>query len=224
MKYTFGFLSASFFLFASCSKEVNNPASTAYTYMNTSAGSSWNYHVVDNTGLTPPEDYTITSTSRDSSINSKSYHVYNNTAGTNQYLAISGHDYYQFDSLPAGLGAGIIERLYLKDNAAAGATWSQNLNVTIPGSPFPVPVTITNSITETGISRTVNGTSYSNVIHVSTSISSTLIPAASLVTSIDSYYALKYGLIENTNIVHLDFAGVVQDLDTETKLVSATLQ
>ena len=77
---------------------------------------------------------------------------------------------------------------------------------------------------EKGISRTVNSTSYSDVIHVSTTISSALIPAASLTTVINSYYAPKYGLIENSSVVHLDFAGIVQDVDTETKLVNATLK
>ncbi len=214
-------------LFAiSCQKNDDNPTppSQADSYYNTAAGSSWNYHSVDNSGATAPSDYTITSTSRDTSINGKSYHVFTNSDGGSQYLFLSGHDYYQFDSLPAGLGAGAIERLYLKDNAVLTTSWSQNLSVAVPGSPIPVPFTITNTIMEKGISRTVNNTSYSDVIRISTTISSALIPAASLTTVIDSYYAPKYGLIENSSVVHLDFAGIVQDLDTETKLVSATLK
>ncbi len=211
----------------SCKKNGGDPApppAPADTYINTAAGSSWNYHSVDNSGVTPASDYTITSTSRDTSINGKTYHVYDNSDGGNQYLNISGHDYYEFDSLPTNLGAGAIERLYLKDNIAATTSWSQNVSVSIPGSPISIPFTIANTVTEKGISRTVNSTTYSDVIHISTTIGSSLIPSTALVTTIDSYYALKYGLIENTSVVHLDYAGIVQDLDTKTTLTSATLK
>ncbi|MEP6584476.1 MAG: hypothetical protein ABJA90_09415 [Ginsengibacter sp.] len=211
---------------ASCKKSDNNsnPPSQPDAYYNTAAGSTWNYHEVDNSGSTAPTDYTVTSTSQDSLINGKTYHVFNNSAGVNQYLNLSGHDYYQFDSLPAGLGTAAIERLYLKDNINIGINWGQDLSVIIPGFPLPIPFTITNHVAEKDVTRTVGAATYSNVIHVSTTIASSLIPAASLVTDINSYYAPKYGLIENSSVVHLNFAGVVQDLDTETTLVSATLK
>ncbi len=210
----------------SCKKNGNDPAPPLQpdTYFNSTTGSTWNYHVVDNSGSTAATDYTITSTSKDSLINAKNYHVFNNSAGGNQYLNLSGHDYYEFDSLPAALGVGAIERLYLKDNADIGINWSQNLNVTVPGFPLQIPFTITNSIIEKDIARTVSSNNYTNVIHVSTTISSGLIPAASLVTNINSYYAPKYGLIENSTIIHLNFGGMVQDLDTQTTLVSAILK
>ena len=209
----------------SCKKDKSNPTppTTATSYQNVAAGSTWNYHSVDNTGSSAPSDYTITSTSKDTSINSKSYHVYSDSEGSNQYINITGSDYYEFDSLPANLGSAI-ERLYLKDNAAIAANWTQNVNVNIPGSPIPVPVTITNTIAEKGISRTVGATTYTDVIHVSTAIASTLIPTASLTTSIDTYYAPNYGMIENTSSVSLDFLGIVQDYDTQTTLVSADLK
>lgn len=209
----------------SCSKKDSGPTPTpqADSYLNSKAGSTWNYHSVDNTGSSAASDYTITSTSKDTSINSKSYHVYSDSEGGNQYMNVSGNDYYEFDSLPANLGAAI-ERLYLKDNAAISANWTQNVNVSIPGSPIPIPFVITNTIAEKGISRTVGTTAYTNVIHVTTTINSTLIPSASLTTAINTYYAPNYGMIENTSVVNLNFAGFVQDLDTQTTLVSADLK
>ncbi len=226
MKIKFSLLLVTVLFLISCKKNGGDPAppAPADTYFNNAAGSSWNYHSVDNSGLTPASDYTITSTSRDTSINGKTYHVYDNSDGGNQYLNISGHDYYEFDSLPAGLGAGAIERLYLKDNLGLSNTWSQDLSVTIPGFPLQVPFTITNNITEKDVTRSVSGTNYSTVIHVTTTIHSSLIPSASLETDIDSYYAPKYGLIENSSVVHLNFSGIVQNLDTHTTLVSATLK
>ena len=139
MKIKFSLFLAIILFAISCQKSNDNPTppSQADSYYHTAAGSSWNYHSVDNSGATAPSDYTITSTSRDTSINGKSYHVFTNSDGGSQYLFLSGHDYYQFDSLPAGLGTGALERLYLKDNAALTASWSQNLSVAVPGSPIP---------------------------------------------------------------------------------------
>lgn len=209
----------------SCKKNDNttNPAQND-TYLTTSSGSSWSYHVIDNSGAVAQSDYTLTSTSTDTSIGGKSYHIFKNSAGGNQYMIISGHDYYQFDALPTGVGNTVIDRLYLKDNLSVGGKWSQNVNVDIPGSIIPIPFTVSNSIAESGISRTVNGVVYNDVIHVSTQISSAFIPPASLTTNINSYYAKKYGLIENTSIVHLDFFGIVQDVNTATMLTGATLK
>jgi hypothetical protein len=191
-------------------------------YLTTSTGSTWNYHETDSASPAPVnKDYTLTSTSRDTSINGKSYHVYSNSIGSNQYFNISGNNYYQFDSLPAGFGTTVFERLYLMDIASVGFSWNQTLMVTLSG--VPVPFTLTYTIAEKGISRNVNGTTYPDVIHVTTGLHSSLIPTASLITNIDSYYAEKYGLIETTNIIHLNYLTFIQDINTETKLVSATL-
>jgi hypothetical protein len=215
-----------FMLFAvSCKKTPQTSSQGAGgTYLTTSTGSSWNYHQIDSSGSNPVNsDYNVTSTSTDTVINGRSYHIFNTSAGRNQYLNISGNDYYQFDTLPAGIGSAVFERLYLKDNSPVGTQWGQSVTVTVPGIPFPVPVTLTNTISEKGISRTVNGNSYSDVIRVSSTISSSLIPGASLTSSINSYYAKKYGLIENTTIIHLDFTGIIANVNIETKIVSATL-
>ena len=193
-------------------------------YLTTTTGSSWNYHQIDSSGNTPVnKDYTLTSSSKDTLLNGRSYHVFNLSTGSNQYLNISGNDYYQYDSLPAGLGTAVFERLYLKDNVSIGSSWTQSTNVTVPGIPFPVPVTLTYQISEKGISRTVNAITYSDVIHVSTTISSSLIPSANLTSSINSYYAKKYGLIENTTIINLNYTGIIENVNVETKIVNATL-
>lgn len=213
-------------LFASCEKndDDNTPPAETTTYINTNAGSSWTYHETNSSGITPVNtDYTLVSSPNDTSINGKTYHVFNYSYGGSQYLTVSGHEYFQFDSIPGGLNQ-VFDRLYLKDNVAAGTSWKQDLSVTIPGVPLPVPVTITNTISEKGISRDVNGTSYSNVIHVNTTITSSLIPAGSLTSAIDSYYAEKYGLIENSSVVSLDFFGITKSVNVQTKLTSATLK
>ncbi len=212
-------------LVVSCKKnESNSTASQSDTYLNVQAGSSWTYHDLNSSGATPVNtDYTLTSSSKDTLINSRSYHIYSYSYGGSQYLNLSGHDYYQYDSVPGAMGK-IFERLYLKDNAAIGESWKQDISFTPAGFPTAIPVTITNSIAEKGISRTVNGTSYVNVIHVSATITSSVIPSGSLTSALDSYYAPKYGLIENTSIVHLNYLGNTENVNIQTKLTSAILK
>lgn len=225
MKKYFLYLLIAIVAFGSCEKndnpEPNPPAENIY--INANAGSTWNYQETNSSSGTPDTSaYTLTSSSKDTTINSHSYHVYNYSYGGSQYLNISGHEYYQYDSISGGLGE-IFERLYLKDNVAVGTNWAQNISVSVPGLPFSVPVTITNTIVEKGITKTVNGNNYIDVIHVSTSITSTLIPTG-LTSDIHTYYAKKYGLIESSAIVNLNYLGVVQNVNVATKLNSATLK
>ena len=206
-------------LIISCKKNgtTNNPPPDKY--LTFSAGSTWNYHQTDSSGTTPAnEDYTLTSTSRDSSINSRTYHIFSNSMGGNQYFSSTSSDYYQFDSLPAGFGTTTFERFYLVDIAPVGFSWTQTLTVTLSG--IPVQVLLTYNIAEKGISRTVNGKIYTDVIHVTTSISSGLF---SLTSNINNYYAEKYGLIESKNIIQVNYMGFIQNINTETKLVSANI-
>ena len=215
-------------IISSCSKKdstTKNPT-PAVNYINTNSGSSWTYNEVDSSTATPKNsNYTVSSTNTDTTINNKSYHVYSYSYGGSEYLNLTGHNYYQFDSIPGGLGQ-VIERLYLEDNAAVNATWSQNfsVNINVGGLPFAVQVTLVNKITETGISRMVNGNNYTGVMHVSTTISSTSIPAANLTSSIDSYYAPNYGLIENSTLVKLNYLGVSENVNIKTQLMSSVLK
>lgn len=205
----------------SCGKDDPAPAPAGgESYMSLSANSTRTYEFTNNTPPTPPTTYTITSTNRDTSINSKQYHIFSSTSGGFEYYNQTGSDYYDFQVLPTGLGDAV-ENLYLKSGAAVNATWVQTFNLMVQG--ISVPVTITNKIVEKGITRTVNNISYSNVIHVSTSISSLLIPSSALTSDIHTYYAPRVGLIENTTIIDLNFMGVVNNTNTRTILKSATI-
>jgi len=211
--------------FASCGKKDNpntNPPAVVDSFININAGSTWTYHEDDSSTATPKStDYTITSTSKDSAIGTRSYHVYSYSYGGSQYLYHSGNDYFQFAAVPGSSGTNV-ERKYLVDNMKQGTSWSETFSITV--SNIPVPVTLTNTIAERGISRTVNGVNYTNVIHVSTSLSSSAIPSTALTSSIDSYYAPNYGLIENSTLVALNFSGFTQNANIKTKLMSAALK
>lgn len=211
------------FLLAACEKDKSNdnPAGTS-AYINTASGSSWTYHEVNNSGSSPQEsDYTVTSTDRDTTIEGKSFHIYAYSYGGFQYLSKINSSYYQYDSIP-GLGNAFV-RLYLKSSAKVGETWDQNFNIAISGIPASIPVKLSNKIIEIG-SRTVNGINYENVIHVRTTVSSSLIPASDLHSDINTYYAENYGLIESSVDIDLDYFGITESVDIDLTLTSATLK
>lgn len=217
-------------VFASCSKNDNSDQNTtpaADAFINTTSGSTWIYHIDNNSGGSPSSsDYTVTSTNKDTSINSRTYHVYSYSYGGSQYMGLSGHDYYEYDSIPgsSSIGGIAVERLYLKDNLSNGGTWKQDFTFNVTGSPIPIPLSVSNKITEKGISKTVNGIPYTNVTHVTSTISSSLIPASSLTSAIDSYYAPKYGLIENSTVVSLNYMGITENINIKTQLLGSVLK
>lgn len=223
-------LSCAFIVFLSaCSKknDTDKPPVTTDPYLNTASGSSWTYHLEDNsTGSPQSYDYTVTSSGNDTTINGKTYHIYHNSAAGNEYMNITGNNYYKFESIPgtSSLGGITAERLYLKDNLNTGATWKQDFSIKPDGSPIPITFSLNNKIAEKGISRTVNNIAYNDVIHVTSTLSSGLIPSENLTSAIDMYYSPDYGLIESSIIVDLNYMSFVQKVNIVTKLQSAVLK
>ena len=209
-------------IIVSCKKndDTTSPV-TPETYMNSTAGSYRIYNYTDNANAANNRTDSTTSTSRDTTINTKSYHIFSNQTGNLQYFAISGNDYFQYQKLPAALGGTSIENLYLKTNATAGLTWPQTFSIIYSG--VTINLTLANSITATGLTRTVNGIGYSDVIQVTTLASAsafgTVIPITS--QNITAYYAPKVGLIENTFQLSATVAGNPIAVDNQTKLVKA---
>lgn len=209
-------------LFISCKKSGTDTTPAAEKFMTYSAGSTWNYQQVNNIPPVTTTTFSRVSTNRDSSIGSRSYHVFiNSSTSASEYYGNSGNDYYTYQKLADALGGTKVENLYLKDNADVNVTWSQPYNISFSG--VPLVVTVTNKIKEKGISKTVNGISYTNVIHVETTLAVAGIPSSALVTDIQFYYAPKTGLIESTNKVTLNYMGINNQTDITTRLLSATI-
>ena len=226
-KTIFAALATAIILF-SCSKSDDpapvNPA--ADKYMSITNGSSWNYAYIDIADPTNNNNYTLTSTNRDTAAAGKSYHVFTNSGGGNEYYNISSSDYYTLQAFSLGTTDTTLENLYLKDGAAAGTSWAQNYSLNFG---LPVDITITNKIQEKGISKTVGTITYSNVIHVVTTIAiptlATLPGGGTITTDIHYYYAPKYGMIQNDAKIDLvvPLVSIDQHTNSQTKLVSATI-
>ena len=212
----------------SCKKDSTTtpPVTDTSKYMSYTANSTWDYTVTNNITATTL-NYTITSTNRDSTINGKAYHVFTNSTGSaNEYYNVTGNDYYTFQSLPTTLGGTPIENIYLKDNAAANTSWDQSYSINVSG--IPLTVKITNTITEKGISMTVNSIVYTDVIHVTTTLQvsalGTPLPAGAVTTDIQTYYAKKYGTIQSKNKITVNYAGLNDKIDEVTILKQAVIK
>jgi hypothetical protein len=204
----------------SCKKSgsTTDPAPSV-KFMSLDAGNTWDYQITNNLTSTSTTNKVI-STSKDSSIGGKNYHVFTNSNGAaNTYYNITGSDYWTFANLGLA-GSGLtVENIYLKDNAAVNDSWDKSLTVPVTGFPNGIPVTFTNKIAAKGISRTVSGKAYTEVIHVTTTAVVQGLPAGSLTTDIQSYYAPKVGLIESKNKISLPLFTI--DVD-QTTILKAT--
>ncbi len=215
-------------LTVSCSKDDPIPvAPVATKYMNTSAGSTWNYAYTDILDASNNYNYTVTSTNRDTTAVGKSFHVYDNTTNGNEYYNVTGNDYFTMQAFNLGTTDTTILNLYLKTGAAANTIWVQSLNIDA-GLGTPVAVNITNKIVSTGLSKTVGANTYTNVIHVLTTLSVPIlasIPGSSISSNIDFYYAPNYGMIQNDTKLDLVVPLATIDIHTNssTKLLNATL-
>jgi hypothetical protein len=217
-------ISAAFF---SCKKDPTPtpPVPDTTPYMSYTPNSTWNYAVTNNVTATSL-NYTITSTNTDNTINGRTYHVYTNSTGSaNEYYNLTGNDYYTFRNLPASLGGSPVENIYLKDNIAVGASWSQSYDVNASG--VTLTVKIINTITAKG-TLTVNSIAYTDVIHVTTTLQVSAfgipLPAGAVTTDIQSYYARKFGLVQSKNKIVVNYAGINQTVDEQTILKSADIK
>ncbi len=210
---------------SACKKDTVSAPVETVKYMSFTPNSSWNYELTDNL-TSNTTSYTITSTDRDSTVNSKAYHVFSNSAGSNQYYFLSGSDYYTFQNLPATLSGNLFENIYLKDNATVNTSWSQNYQVTTSG--VPLNITIVNTIAEKGISKTVNSIAYTDVTHVTSTLAVSAfgipLPSGAITTDVQSFYAKKYGLIQSVNKININYSGIVSNTDQQTILKSSDIK
>lgn len=221
-KILFGCLALTF-LASSCKKDSGSTPA-AEKYMSLTTDSRWIYEVTTDPGTSTASSVldTVTVTNTDTTISGRVYRILKHGNGAQDYYFNSGNDYYRFQKANGGAGLDLtIEELYLKDNAAVGTNWSQTIPVDVPGV-GSLPVTITNSIIEKGISKTVMGVNYTDVITVKTDISVTGLPAGTIVADIKSYYARRVGQIQGDYKVTIALASV--DINTQTLLKSADIR
>jgi hypothetical protein len=216
MKKIFPVLFGFTLLLAACSKDNSSGGgTTTVSYQPVTAGSTWTYHVDNKKNAAASFNFILTSTNKDTSINSKSYHVFTNSTGGNEYYFHSGSDYFQQASL-TGLDQGL-ELLYLKD-AAVGTSWSETKSISIGG--FAVPTTFNYSIDDKLATYVVGSNTFNNVLKVKV----TLVPTGITIASqkLEFYYAPNVGRVKSEIQLSVPLASV--DVNTETSLQSSTIK
>ena len=148
-----------------CSKSGSSPSAvqTNTDYQPTTTNSYWKL-----TDSASNVVSTMTCTGGTSVINGVTYYVFSSTTpgyGTSQsYISKQNGFYDNIGFLnDNGATANIVLR-YLSDQLAVGGTWSTN-GGSISENGINIPITIKGAIIEKGITKTVSGTSFSNVIH-----------------------------------------------------------
>lgn len=182
----------------SCKKKgsdtpINN---TTQNFQPATTGSTWTYASVSN-GVS--SSYTLTATSKDTTINANSYKVFTNSGGQNEYFAKVSSDYYHYSFYAAINQA--IELLYIKDNLNVNDSWEQTKNATINGVNGTAKLQCV--VVEKGISYLAGGKTYSGVTHIKIN---------------PTFYALGFQLTNNKADIHYYFANNIGLIYSSTDL------
>jgi hypothetical protein len=136
-----------------------NPGSNSNSYHPLTSGSFWKYKDSTTGGFT-----TMTALNLTQTINNRLYTAIKTTNGAQLdtvYAAVVGPDYFYYFNLSSPGGAPIdLLYHYLNDTASVGYEWEYNAGT---GNGFTAIVNT--SIIEKGITVTINGQTYQNVIH-----------------------------------------------------------
>jgi hypothetical protein len=186
-----------------------DPGTPTSSYQPTTTGSEWNYTTTGTTASGPVNtNFKLTATSKDSVSNGKTFRVFTNSAGANEYYVKVGNEYSRISVFP-GLDQRV-ELLYLKDNLTAGASWSETKTVT----GIPVPVMVTYTIVGTKYDTSFAGTTFKDVIRVK------VLPEVTGLSfqenNIVYLFAKDVGMIANK--VRLKSTMLAMDVNTETTL------
>jgi hypothetical protein len=223
----------------SCKKSdpAPNPVpATPSKFFTFTPGVSW-YYQTDSATVNLGKD-TLTSSAKDSLINSKLYHVFDGTGTSGTYQSfynITGRDYYQYTSLSAQLPP--LDLRYLNDSLPVLSNWSQPVSVSQSGATLTGD--IKNTIAQKGISLTVNGTAYDSVIMVRTTIENANIVFSgqnippSITQDIQNFYAPRHGLIKRLLKLNISIAPIpiflpngqeIINTNRTTSLMNSTVQ
>lgn len=182
-------------LLMACSKEISHDGTGFPTceYAPYTTGSSFSYIDVNLTQDTIA--YTLT-VSGDTTINGSTYKIVKDDSVFFCSNCKDGN-YTQIASILTfqGYKADSLQLTYLKENAPLGSSWSDT--VTVSNGTLTTKAVLQHSITQKGITKTVNGKDYLDVIAVKLDASAIVldnpVPIGTISTS---YYAKGIGLIE----------------------------
>lgn len=175
-----------------CKKDSNqNPADGAYLPL--TDGSFWKYSYASDGGTT--DTLTVKMTGGTTLIDGKTYYNAASTykKGTSLGYFYAGNHIYATRTADEGLGS--MELQLLNDTASVGYQW-----ITIPnasGELGGTQVRTVNTIKEKNITRTLNGKTFTSVIHTQVQLQYKSSSGFGTSVTYDFYLAKGIGLIEN---------------------------
>jgi hypothetical protein len=179
--------------FCGCKKEhAVTPAGD--NYLPVTEGSTWKYNYASDGGST--DTLVLTMIGGTTQINGKTYYNALSTykEGTSQGYFYTGNHIYATRSVAVGASVAMEFQL-LNDTASVGYQWVSN--PTDDGTLGGKPARTLNTIIEKNISRTINGTTFSNVSHTQVQLQYDLGSGFETTVTYDFYLAKGIGLIEN---------------------------
>ncbi len=195
-------------LMAGC-KSKNDPKPGSDSYFPVSSGSTWSYKdVIGGVNNT----LTITMTGGTSVFNNKTYYTASGVSsvhGTNTGYYYAADNTYAIRASSASAGV-TIELQMGNDAKAVGDTWTTTPtdNGTISG----FPARTVNTIKEKGITKVVNGKTFTDVIHTQVDLQYNLGSGFTSTALYDFYLAKGVGMIETDTSV----SGNVYEKETIT--------
>ena len=174
-------------------------ASTSTDYLPLTAGTFWTY--METVGSTI-DTVTNKLTGTTSTINGKLYYNITSTSQktgtTTGYFSAIDHVYTERTTVS---GIGTVEFLYLKDNLAVGGTWTTSFSDS--GTINGLPSQLLGKITEINISHTVQGKTYSSVIHTTLQIQYNYGTGFTTASTYEFYTAKGIGIIDIESLITL---------------------
>jgi hypothetical protein len=177
-----------------CQKEVESVVTpgdstdtipTSESYLPLTAGTFWVY----NDSATSEQDSAVVLNEElvQNNIHYKKVKLGSDADGTFSYYGILDHNYYIYGQIDTLTGT----MLVLNDELNAGGSWTYDM-----GMIGNVPARGTGTIAEKGISYTVQGTTYQNVIHTRYVISFNLLGTYVDFATYEFYFAKGIGIIK----------------------------
>lgn len=191
------------FSLVSCQKEVDNVLSPT----NTNPGNSSNYQPLTlNTYWKYKDSLTgnvsqATMLNRTKLINNRNYTAALSTMGQQKdtaWMAVDGPNYFVYANVVSpntGAPASLLFH-YLNDTASVGYSWEYDA-----GHGNNMPAIVRTTIIEKGISHTVEGKTYSNVIHTRMELSYDIFGTVMKFATYDYYIAKGVGIVRTRTLI-----------------------
>lgn len=155
--------------FSGCKKSSNDPApGNSDSYLPVTSGTTWTY--IDATSGSS-ETSTIKMTGSTATFNGKTYYSMTQVSasqGTKNGYYYAANNSYALRAYTPAAGGLVLEIQMGNDKEAVGYSWTTT--PTDDGEIEGVPARTVNTIKEKGISKTVNGKKYNDVIHTQVSL------------------------------------------------------